>query len=191
MRDSVERQTAGAAVEVGTVPTLWEAAIPMGLAEPTPSRSPVEELLDIMENHAADEEESLASYRQIASSTTDPVVAFLMNMVLEDENRHHTLLERMAATLRDGLAWRRSPDDLPSSILVEGRGAAETIAAVKEFAKEERQGVKHLRALAREHRRMHGGLFTLLLETMALDSEKHELILHFIQERLEAEKTGA
>jgi hypothetical protein len=188
MRDSLDRKAAGAAGEVGTIPTIWEAAIPMSLAEPAPERSPVEELLEIMECHATDEEASLASYREIAETTQDPIVAFLMRMVLEDEDRHHTLLERMAATLRDSLAWRRSPDDLPSSILVDGRGLPETIAAIKEFAREERNGVKHLRALARENKRIHGGLFGLLLETMALDSEKHEMILHYIQDRLESEK---
>ncbi len=47
----------------------------------------------------------------------------------------------------------------------------------------EEEGARHLRWLAAQHKRVYGGLFMLLLETVALDSEKHAHILRYLLRR--------
>ena len=47
----------------------------------------------------------------------------------------------------------------------------------------EQEGAQHLQALAQEHAPLYGGLFTLLLQMMARDSETHASILRFLCQR--------
>ena len=80
-----------------------------------PPLSPDEYLLQALEAHLNAERASLAQYRALAESTQDPIVALIMGIVLEDEERHHTLLRRLAARLNDDLSWVQSWDALPAS----------------------------------------------------------------------------
>ena len=153
---------------------------------PVSGESPIERLIDVFKDHASAESESLAQYRHLVAATNDPTVALLMRMVLEDEERHHDLLRRMAISLRNDLRWSRSVDDLPKAPVPAGAASAEMISTTKARILEEREGVRQLRRLARDEKHLYNGLFSLLLEVMAMDSEKHERILRFILRWLEA-----
>lgn len=168
------------ALIVGTVPMLAADL------EQRPERSPTERLLTVLEAHAGAEAESLADYQRLVRSTTDPVVRLLMQMLLDDELHHHRLLERMATTVRDALHWTRSADALPSQPTSERAAADEAlVSTTKARIREEHEGVRHLRELARREGHLGDGLFGLLLEVMAMDGEKHERVLRFLQHRLE------
>jgi hypothetical protein len=152
--------------------------------------TPAERLLEAIESHLAEEVDSLAAYRRLAETGGDPLVALLMRLVIDDEERHHRLLQQMAARLHDGLSWSHSPDALPSGTPVAGAASSEAIAATLAFIREEHEGARELRRLARDEHRFADGLFSLLLETMATDSDKHERILRFILARFEAQSGG-
>jgi hypothetical protein len=145
----------------------------------------VQRLLHAVETHAAAEADSLVEYRQLADTAADPVVALLMRLVLEDEERHHGLLRRMSASLNDSLRWAHSRNALPTMSEPPQAPMAQVVATVREFIRQEHEGVRHLKELARQSKRLNGGLDSLLLETMVLDSQKHERILRFILERLQ------
>ena len=66
-------------------------------------RGTIEWLLSAVERHASAEAESVGQYEQLADSSGDPVVALVMRLILEDEERHHGLLKRIEASLRDAL----------------------------------------------------------------------------------------
>ena len=51
---------------------------------------------------------------------------------------------------------------------------------------EENTGARYLRKLANEEKGIDAGLHSLLLEMMAMDSEKHARLLQFVQARLDA-----
>lgn len=144
-----------------------------------------EHLLALVESHIHAEASDLEGYRKLAGSSPDPVVAELMRLLVEDEERHHNILTRLAVTLRDDLNWERSPGALPPDrgpLDVDWRQALEL---VKGFIQHERRGVRYLSALVREAQGLRRWLTALLLETMVLDSQKHEMVLRHVAGRLE------
>ena len=169
-------------------PTFPDQAVLFGMIAEPQEAPLVERVLEAFERHAAAEADSIELYAEIAHTSPDPVISLLMDLVHEDELRHHGLLERMAARLRDDLRWTHSPDALPSGIFSPTAGPKETPEIVSQLAREEREGVDHLRKLAREVSTLHNGLLALLLEMMALDSEKHEKVMRYIARRLEARR---
>jgi rubrerythrin len=151
-----------------------------------PASGSIEGLLDAIERHAMAEEEALEQYRYVSMASGDPVIALVMRLILEDEERHHSLLRRIEASLRDALEWTHSPNALPMSDSPRAAAARELADAVRFLIDEEHSGARYMRQLAREEERISAGLHTLLLETMALDSEKHAKLLGFVRDRLTA-----
>src|SRR5207249_5749264 len=82
-----------------------------------PRRGTIEWLLEAVERHASAEQDALAEYEFVAQASADPVIALVMRLILEDEERHHGLLRRIEVTLRDALNWTHSPSALPEPAL--------------------------------------------------------------------------
>lgn len=148
------------------------------------ARGSVEWLLDAIERHALAEEDALEQYRYVSAVSRDPVIALVMRLILEDEERHHGLLKRMEASLRDALEWTHSPNALPTAGMPQAPVAQELAEAVRFLIDEEHTSARYMRELGRQERHISAGLHTLLLEMMALDSEKHAKLLGFVRDRL-------
>jgi len=149
-----------------------------------PAETLVERMYDAIQRHIQAESDALAQYDRIAEESGDPVIALVMRLVLQDEERHHGLLERIANSLRDALDWTHTPDALPTGQPYSGERAATLAGVTRELIEEERQGAKALRNLAHKERNIADGLHSLLLEMMALDSDKHAHLLQFVEQRL-------
>ena len=168
--------------------SLWEAVIDVvGHSPAPPHREPLSEKLEqVMRHHVAAEEDSMESYRELVRGGGDPVVQLLMRAVLEDEEHHHGLLQRLMvqfeqemdpATPGEGLGL--GPPEGPST-----PGLA---AMAETLADQEREGVHRLRKLAKEYKDVYSGLFSVLIDGIASDSEKHERVLRFVGRRLRAD----
>jgi len=144
----------------------------------------VEWLLDAVERHATAEQDSLAQYEYLRTASGDPVIALVMQLILEDEERHHGLLKRIEATLRDALEWTHSPAALPTPASPQQPVASELAETTNALIKEERTGARYLRDLAHRQKDVNSGLQSLLIEMMAMDSEKHARLLQFVHDRL-------
>jgi rubrerythrin len=153
---------------------------------PGPQPGSVEWLLDAIERHSAAEADALGQYEYVSKASGDPVVALVMRLILEDEERHHGLLKRMEATLRDALDWTNSPNALPSSGVPRAPVGQDLAEAVRALIDDENTGARYMRELARQEERVGADLHALLLEMMALDSEKHAKLLGFVRDRLAA-----
>jgi hypothetical protein len=153
--------------------------------EQDPSGTKFEGLLRAVEDHVRGEAGALAQYEQLATAAHDPAVEFVMRLILDDEQRHHGLLGRIATSLRDALYWTHSHDALPPSSSPREPLNGDWLRVAATLIKEERDGARALRALATRERGINDGLDSLLLEMMALDSEKHARLLRFVQRRLE------
>ena len=150
------------------------------------AESPIELLLRTVEVHAAAEKDALAQYEYLAEASGDPVIAFVMRLILDDEVRHHGLLQRMASTLRDALEWTSSPEALPKATAPQEPVPAAFVQIAQALVEEEHTGARSLRRLAQQEKNINGGIDSLLLEMMAMDSDKHARMLLFVQQRLEA-----
>lgn len=144
----------------------------------------VEWLLDAVERHATAEHDALDQYEYIGTASGDPVVALVMRLILEDEERHHGLLKRMEASLSDALNWTHSPSALPETVIPQQAAANELATMAGALIEEEHTGARYLRKLANEEKGIDAGLHSLLLEMMAMDSEKHARLLKFVHDRL-------
>jgi hypothetical protein len=96
-------------------------------------------------------------------------------------------IERLLSTMESHAAQARASMDVYRRLAAAVGDPVVALLMRMVLADEERQGASFLRKLAHDERDIHGGLFSLLLETMAMDSEKHEHVLRFIQRRLQQE----
>lgn len=151
----------------------------------------IEWLLRAVERHAMAEGNALDKYEALATASGDPVIALVMRLLLEDEDRHHGLLKRIEASLRDAIDWTESPDALPACGNPQQPLVPGLVETAQALIEEEHEGARELRQLARFEKRIDGELHSLLLETMALDSEKHARMLQFVRDRLVARARAA
>ena len=163
------------------------------LAASTPSPSDSERLIRGLEAHVADEAHDVAACDELAGRTDDPVVRFLLGLIVEDEQHHHTLVRSMISRLRDEADFTRTPGD---SIIPKTTGctpipnAAEIAPVVRALIRDEHEAARHVRHLARQDPEANAGLNSLLLETIARDSEKHAAILQFVLRYVERSRAG-
>lgn len=146
-------------------------------------KSIVERLLDHLEAHERSEEDLLVDYRQAAEGSADRGVRFLMELILEDEERHHRLMSAMARDVRSSLLWA-SQQALPS-ISSGSEDHAELVAQTERFLEIERDSARQLKELRKEVHKVHSGLLELILEGMQSDTEKHIDVLQYIRKQLE------
>jgi hypothetical protein len=150
----------------------------------------VETLLDAVERHAAAEQDSLAQYEYLRTASGDPVVGLIMQLILEDEERHHSLLKRIEATLRDAVEWTHSEAALPATAPPRLPVSAELVETAGALVAEERTGARYLHDLAHQDKHASGGLQSVLMEMMAMDSDKHARLLQFVRDRLASRARG-
>jgi len=123
--------------------------------------------------------DAIAVYRDLAGRATDPVIAGLLHALLQDEEHHHRILRALGMDLRAvaGGASGRAPRPRDPR-------AQESLGLLQAFARQEQEGAEELRRLANQAPQLLGGLYALLLQLMAMDSQKHHLILRFIVDEL-------
>ena len=161
------------------------------IAEHDPAGDTFIRLLDAVEHHASLEEEALGQYEHLAQASGDPVIALVMRLILDDEERHHTLLKLIASTLRDALNWNYAKDALPRTTATAGGTDEDLTSLARALIDEEKTGAQALRRLAQREKGLGSGLDSLLLEMMAMDSEKHAHLLQFVKGRLETRGRAA
>lgn len=151
---------------------------------PHPSREPDREferaVLDLVERHGKAEGTMLASYRDVAArSSVDDGVKYLVELILEDEKRHHEVFARMANEIRSFL-WEVPLE--PSLPALGHRPDPDLLAETKRLLAFEKQDAKELRQLRKTLR---GGptssLDALMVELMLHDTAKHiEILKHIV-----------
>ena len=141
-----------------------------------------EELWTCLRRHLEAERAIATEYAALADRS-GPDVAFLINLIMDDERRHHIVLEEIANALRSDVELRPHEPAVPHlSRRIEG--SKELAAATKAFARIEREDARELRRLQRELRPVRDTtLWSLLVRLMELDTKKHLEILAFIADR--------
>ena len=148
-----------------------------------PDRDFEHRLLQLLEHHGAAEGVLLEAYQEIAArSDTDPAVRFLVELILNDERRHHDVFEQMANAIRSFIWEVPVEPRLPAAVR---RQNPELHAATAELLRSERTDRKELKALRSSLRHHRGSSFDALMVDMMLhDTEKHIAILDYIHDHL-------
>lgn len=140
-------------------------------------------LYEHLTSHIAIETGAMAEHAQLAESSTG-WVKFLLELIGEDEARHHALFERWASSVRAMGSLSEAADGIPFIRTVEN--ADEVKAVARHLLEIERADERELKALHKEIKDVADTtLWSLLVDLMLLDTRKHQHILEFLIHHLE------
>ena len=149
----------------------------------SPEFSAVQGLMNEFQSHASHEERWLSSYKDIANESRDPLIRFLLGLIVTDEQRHHELTSRMISKLKNELARTRT-EGLSRRVYEEGGKRTQLFSSVERFLEAERKGIQEYQRLRKQSQGLYRDVFALLYTTMIHDSRKHIGILKFLRRKL-------
>jgi hypothetical protein len=131
----------------------------------------------MIDHHRREEGALLESYERIAEDSSSPGLSYLVNLILEDERRHHRLLAEIA----HAIVWGGIPNARPAvPQMVEGAADDALVAQTKVLLASEKRDRTELRRLRRRLRSYTGTMWPLLIDLMLLDTDKHTRILRYV-----------
>jgi hypothetical protein len=138
-----------------------------------------EQLLAHFTEHESGELDLLQAYLEFRDSGPEHV-RYLVDMILQDEARHHETFRQLVNRVRSDIDFRDYEPKVP--YLTRDRNECRAlIAATDRLLAFEREDMSSLRHLQKELRPVRDTtLFSLLVELMELDTKKHIAILEFI-----------
>jgi rubrerythrin len=139
-----------------------------------------QELYGALIDHIDAESDLLARYEGLAADHPGHV-QFLLELIADDEARHHRIYEQWADTIKDLGVMFVPEDGVPN--LSREPDPERLIAALDEliaFEKRDARQLKELQKTLKDVRQT--TIWALLPELMALDTEKHVRILEFLRE---------
>ncbi len=134
--------------------------------------------------HEKLEMEFLEGYQEISDNHANPLVRFLLQMIMSDEEKHHEVIHAMTSSLREGLMGQKIDGALPKMGGMSGEEKETLQRLTSEYLKAEKACIKDLEPLIKSSEGFYKGVFVLLLKTIVHDSEKHVMILEFIDKKL-------
>ena len=153
----------------------------------SPEFSAVQRLMHEFQTHESDEARWLAIYRKLAHGSEDPLIRFLFNLIVADEERHHEIIQHIVSGLKDELAWTSSEKRLAKPpTRKQSKNLLETIERLLVV---ERDGIGEYEKLVKTTERFYQDLFGLLCKTMIQDSLKHISILEFLRLKLRGQRS--
>ena len=148
----------------------------------SPEFSAVQRLMHEFQTHESDEARWLGIYKKLAHESEDPLIRFLFNLIIADEERHHEIFGHIVSGLKDDLAWTTSEKRIAKSPT--HKQAKDLLETVERLLVVERDGIGECKKLVKTTQTFHQDLFGLLCQTMIQDSLKHVSILEFLRLKL-------
>jgi hypothetical protein len=134
------------------------------------------ELYDFLVGHVRSEEVVLDRYQRLAGDAPAHV-KFLLDLIVEDEARHHRLYEQWAHTVS---VLVDEADGVPS--LVREGQPEQLITAIDELLELEKRDARQLKDLQRTLKPVKTTtVWSLLVDMMARDTDKHIRVLEFLR----------
>jgi bacterioferritin (cytochrome b1) len=152
---------------------------------PEQERNAFEQVVTQFFSHEKNEHKFLDEYREIVARHDNPLVKFLLQLIIADEEKHHNVVSTITSALHADLTGIKDHDaDIPSLGAISEEKKEELLRLTAEFIEAEKQGINEYRTLIKNAEGFHRGLLVLLIRTIIHDSEKHLMILGFIDEKL-------
>ncbi len=143
-------------------------------------RQMFEHLID----HTRREGAMLEEYAAIAKATESKALKYVLDLLLEDERRHHRYFNELAASLKSE-AELSGDDPVIPRLDLHRVDRAELRATTERLLEHEKSDAKELERLRKELRDVKDTtLWGLLVDIMERDTEKHIAILRFVQRHM-------
>jgi len=137
------------------------------------------EVVEALNRHGREEAELLERYQRFVEEAESPAARYLVQLILDDEQRHHRVLEELANTIAWG--WTKGvPEEVVPVFPRDGEDGAlraETRALLGHELRDRTQ-LRRLRKRLRSYN--DAPVWGLLFDIMRADTEKHIDILRFI-----------
>ena len=134
--------------------------------------------------HTRREGAMLEEYVAVAEGTQSKALAYLVDLLVEDEHRHHRFFNELASSLKSEAELSGVEPVIPRLDLrvVDG---ADLLATTKRLLEHEQSDAAELKRLHKELRDLQDTtLWGLLVEVMQRDTEKHIAILRFVADHV-------
>jgi hypothetical protein len=137
-----------------------------------------------LRRHVETERATLERYAEVAEGTESEAFRYLVQLLIDDEIRHHRLFNELADSLETVALLKREQPVVPYMDLDRADRAA-ALEATDELLKNEEQDRGELKQLQRDLRDVKDTtLWGLLVELMERDTDKHIAILRFVRKHL-------
>lgn len=133
-----------------------------------------ESLAAKFERHAEEEGKILSEYRALSEKLAGGPAAFIIDMILTEEEMHHLLLVTTAKWLREPATWKGSG-------LPEGSIGEELLRRTQQLKKHEKETIDSCLSLRASLSGADEDVIGSVLEVMTLDSEKHHRLLSTVE----------
>ena len=144
------------------------------------------ELYSHLSEHAAREGAILDEYVQAATDTKSRALAYLLDILVEDEHRHHRWFAELASSLAADASFSGTAPTVPRMDFHRVDRAA-VLAVTERLLEHEKADEKELNHLKRELRDVNDTtLWGLMVELMQRDTDKHIAVLTFVKKHLGA-----
>lgn len=138
------------------------------------------DLLAHLTGHVQAEHGLLEQYTTVAEQTESNAFRYLVNLLIEDETRHHKIFTELVASLETAIPYGNEP--LIPLMDFQRADRALVLHGAEQLLMNEKQDARELRRLRRELRAVGDAtLWSLLVELMQRDTQKHIAILYFVQ----------
>jgi hypothetical protein len=156
----------------------------------SPEFSALQRLMHEFQTHESDEARWLAIYQKLAHESEDPLIRFLLNLIIADETRHHEIINHIVSGLKDELLWTSS-ETVAANRRAREKGAKDFSDTVERLLAVERDGIGEYEKLVKTTEGFHQDLFGMLCRTMIQDSLKHIGILDLLRLKLREQQRPA
>jgi hypothetical protein len=139
------------------------------------------EIFNHLTSHVQTERGMLEEYSAIADKTHSEAFRYLVDLLIEDETRHHRIFQEIADSLKTTSLGEGTKPAVPN-LDFRLADSAEVREGTNILLEKELEDLVELKRLKRELRDVNDTtLWGLLIELMQRDTDKHIAILHFVQ----------
>ena len=133
-------------------------------------------------SHAEAERGLLEGYRAAAEQSPSKALRYLVNLLMEDEIRHHRIFMEIAVSLKTEVSLSRNDPVVPYIDFDRAVNRDAVIDLTEQLLRKEERDAQELKRLKRELRDMKDtSLWSLLVDIMERDNKKHIAILRFVK----------
>ena len=138
------------------------------------------QMFTYLTEHTRREGAMLEEYVATAEGTKSKALTYLINMLVEDEHRHHRFFNELASSLKSEAELSGVEPVIPRLDL-RVVDSADLLATTRRLLEHEQSDAAELKRLHKELRDLQDTtLWGLLVEVMQRDTEKHIAILRFV-----------